>query len=66
VIDALNNIAALINAGGEITLGRHDAVGKCIHKHRTSSSSGACSTTGYASTLAREDKRERVAARIQD
>jgi hypothetical protein len=28
--DTLNNIAALIDAGGEITLGHNDAVGKCI------------------------------------
>jgi hypothetical protein len=30
VIGGLDNIAALIDSGGEITLGHHDAIGKCI------------------------------------
>ena len=30
VISGLKNIAALIEAGGEITLGHLDAVGKCV------------------------------------
>ena len=30
MIDGLNNIAALIEGGGEITLGHLDAIGKCV------------------------------------
>jgi hypothetical protein len=30
VISELSNIAALVDGGGEITLGRLDAIGKCV------------------------------------
>ena len=30
MIDGLKNIVALIDGGGEITLGRLDAIGKCV------------------------------------
>jgi hypothetical protein len=30
VISELSNIAALVEGGGEITLGRLDAIGKCV------------------------------------
>jgi ribosome assembly protein YihI (activator of Der GTPase) len=30
VISGLNNIVALVEAGGEITLGHLDAIGKCV------------------------------------